>query len=53
VSAAVDPEELRRKLVSVPGVRDAVVVPEEGVAYLKVLPGWDESRVMQLVEGRT
>ena len=53
VSAAVDPEALRRKLVSVPGVRDAVVVPEEGVAYLKVLPGWDESRVMQLVEGRT
>ncbi len=53
VSAAVDPEELRRKLVSVPGVRDAVVVPEQGVAHLKVMPGWDESRVMKLVEGRT
>jgi MFS family permease len=53
VSAAVDPEELARKLVSVPGVREAVVVPEQGVAHLKVMPGWDESRVMQLVEGRT
>ena len=53
VSPAVDPEELRRKLVSVPGVRDAVVVPEQGVAHLKVMPGWDESRVMKLVEGRT
>jgi len=27
---------LRRRLLAVPGVRDAVVVPEEGVAYLKV-----------------
>jgi MFS family permease len=53
VSPAVDPEELRRQLVSVPGVRDAVVVPEQGVAHLKVMPGWDESRVMKLVEGRT
>jgi predicted MFS family arabinose efflux permease len=27
---------LERQLLAVPGVRDAVVVPEEGVAYLKV-----------------
>ncbi|MGH8695224.1 MAG: MFS transporter [Burkholderiales bacterium] len=53
VSATVDPEELRRKLVSVPGVRAAVVIPEQGVAHLQVAPGWDESRVMKLVEGRT
>jgi MFS family permease len=53
VSPAIDPEELRRKLVLVPGVRDAVVVPEQGVAHLKVMPGWDESRVMKLLEGKT
>ncbi len=52
VSPAVDPEELRRKLVSVPGVRDAVVVPEQGVAHLKVMPGWDESRVMEVIGDR-
>jgi hypothetical protein len=27
---------IQRQLLAVPGVRDAVVVPEEGVAYLKV-----------------
>jgi hypothetical protein len=27
-------------------------VPGEGVAHLKVTPGWDESSVMKLVEGR-
>jgi MFS family permease len=53
VSPTVDAEALRRELVAVPGVRDAVVVPGEGVAHLRVMPGWDESRVMKLVEGRT
>jgi MFS family permease len=52
VTAALDPEELRRRLVEVPGVREAVVVPEQGVAHLKVMPGWDEPGVMKLVEGR-
>jgi MFS family permease len=53
VPPTVDAEALRRELISVPGVRDAVVVPGEGVAHLRVVPGWDESRVMKLVEGRT
>jgi MFS family permease len=52
VSAALDPEELRRRLVEVPGVRAAVVVPGEGVAHLEVMPGWDEPKVMNLVNGR-
>jgi MFS family permease len=52
VTAALDPEELRRRLVEVPGVREAVVVPGEGVAHLQVMPGWDEPGVMKLVEGR-
>jgi len=52
VSTAVDAEELRRKLVAVAGVREAVVLPEQGVAHLKVMPGWDEPSVMKLVEGR-
>ncbi|HKC45931.1 MAG TPA: MFS transporter [Burkholderiales bacterium] len=53
VSTSLDPEELRRSLASVRGVREAVVVPGEGVAHLKVMPGWDESSVMKLVKGRT
>jgi MFS family permease len=52
VSTAVDPEALARKLESVPGVREAVVVPEQGVAHLKVMPGWDESRVMEVISNR-
>ena len=52
VPAAMDPEELRRRLVAIRGVREAVVVPGEGVAHLKVTPGWDESSVLKLVEGR-
>jgi MFS family permease len=49
VPAAMDPEELRRRLVEIRGVREAVVVPGEGVAHLKVTPGWDESSVMKLL----
>jgi MFS family permease len=52
VSAVMDPEELRRRLVQIRGVREAVVVPGEGVAHLKVAPGWDESSVLTLVKGR-
>jgi MFS family permease len=53
VSTSLDPDELRRSLAAVRGVREAVVVPGEGVAHLKVMPGWDESSVMKLVKGRT
>jgi predicted MFS family arabinose efflux permease len=52
VSAGLDPEELRRRLVEVPGVRGAVVMPEQGLARLEVMPGWDEPSVMKLVNGR-
>jgi MFS family permease len=52
VAAAMDPEELRRRLEEIRGVREAVIVPGEGIAHLKVTPGWDESSVMKLVEGR-
>jgi MFS family permease len=47
-----DPERLRAALVSVNGVREAIVIPEHGVAHLKVLPGWDEGSVMKLVGGK-
>jgi hypothetical protein len=33
---ALDTLGIQRQLLAIPGVRDAVVVPEEGVAYLKV-----------------
>ena len=36
IGAAVDGERLSAQLLQVPGVAEAVVVPEEGVAYLKV-----------------
>lgn len=52
VPAAMDPEELRRRLVAIRGVREAVVVPGEGIAHLEVTPGWDESSVVKLVNGR-
>lgn len=47
-----DPERLRAALVRVNGVREAIVIPEHGVAHLKVLPGWDEGSVMKLVGGK-
>jgi MFS family permease len=47
-----DPERLRAALVSVNGVREAIVIPEHGVAHLKVLPGWDEGSVTKLVGGK-
>ena len=51
VNAEVDPEALRRRLVALRGVREAVVIPEQGVAHLKVMPGWDEPGVMKAVQG--
>ncbi len=35
-STRADPAELQRRLLATPGVREAVVAPDEGVAYLKV-----------------
>jgi MFS family permease len=45
----VDPVALRSALLGVTGVRDATIVPEEGVAHLKVMPGWDEAGAMRLL----
>ena len=36
MASVVDPVRLKERLLEVPGVAEAVVVPEEGVAYLKV-----------------
>jgi len=52
IGPVADPERLRAALVSVNGVREAIVIPEHGVAHLKVLPGWDEGSVMKLVGGK-
>jgi len=52
IGPVTDPERLRAALVSVNGVREAIVIPEHGVAHLKVLPGWDEGSVMKLVGGK-
>jgi hypothetical protein len=42
---------LKAQLADVPGVVEAVVLAEEGVAMLKVsLKGWDEARVRSLLE---
>lgn len=43
---------LSRKLAALAGVVEAAVVPEEGVAYLKVsMTGWDEENGLKLIEG--
>lgn len=48
----VDIDKLRSTLASLPGVREAVVVPEKRMAYVKVnLERWDEARLRQLLEG--
>jgi MFS family permease len=48
----VDIENLRERLASLPGVREAVVEPEKRIAYLKVnLERWDERRVRRLLGG--
>lgn len=51
VPRTADAAALKEALLAVAGVRDAIVVPEQGVAHLKVMPGWDERRVMELVGG--
>ncbi len=52
LSAVADPAALRARLVSVRGVREAILVPEQGVAYLTVNPdAWDEQAVNNLING--
>jgi len=47
---ASEAEKFARKLAACQGVAEAVVIGEEGVAYLKVnLAGWDEEGVAQLI----
>ena len=47
-----DIEAVRAQLAALPGVREAVVVPEKRIAYLKVnLERWDERRLRQLLGG--
>lgn len=44
--------ELARQLAALAGVAEAVVLAEEGVAYLKVnMAGWDEEGVLKFIEG--
>lgn len=46
-----DVRELSRKLGALQGVKEAVVIAEEGVAYLKVLQSdWDEAGVLRLIQ---
>jgi MFS family permease len=43
---------LTGRLLALDGVAEAVVIPQEGVAYLKVSQrGWDEAGLNQLIEG--
>ncbi len=43
---------LAQQLSAVPGVAEAAVSAEEGVAYLKVdMAGWDEEQVLKLIDG--
>ncbi|GAB3267955.1 MFS transporter [Chitinimonas naiadis] len=48
-----DSAGLARKLAQLTGVKEAVVIAEEGVAYLKVLrDGWDEAGAQALLAGK-
>ncbi|MGQ5522689.1 MFS transporter [Chitinimonas sp. PSY-7] len=45
---------LARQLAQLTGVKEAVVIAEEGVAYLKVLrEGWDEAGALALLANKT
>lgn len=53
IDAGVDLEGLRQKLSSLPGVREAIVVPERRVAYIKLYKErCDEQRLQEILEGR-
>jgi MFS family permease len=52
IASGVNLEGLREALASVHGVREAVVLGEQRIARLKVVPGqWDEPTVRKLVTG--
>jgi predicted MFS family arabinose efflux permease len=52
VRAGLDPVALREKLVRLRGVREAVVVPEEGIARLRVYPeSFDEQAATEIIGG--
>jgi MFS family permease len=52
IRAGADLEALRATLSTEPGVREAVVLADERIAHLKVVPGQcDESRLRKLVMG--
>ena len=53
-AAAADPFALRERLVRLRGVRDAVIMPERGVAMLTIHPDtFDEKAVTRLLGGET
>ncbi|MCX9155785.1 MFS transporter [Niveibacterium sp. 24ML] len=54
---AIDPHieiaSIRRDLLALPGVREAIVVPERRMAYLKINPErWDEASLHRLIGGK-
>jgi MFS family permease len=52
VGRVTDPDHLSRNLERIPGVREAVVLPDEGVLHLKVnLESWNEKEVRKLIGG--
>ncbi len=52
VSPRLDPAGLRERLVRLRGVREAVIVPEQGIARLRVYPeSFDERAVREIIEG--
>jgi len=54
VRAGLDAVALREKLVRLRGVREAVVVPEEGIARLTVYPeSFDEQAVTEIIGGES
>ena len=54
VSPRLDPTGLRERLVRSRCVREAVIVPEQGIARLKVYPeSFDERAVREIIEGES
>lgn len=52
IGPAVDLNELRAKIIDLPGVREAIIEQEGRIAHLKVnLDRWDETRLRQLIGG--
>jgi MFS family permease len=54
VSPRLDPAGLHERLVRLRGVREAVIVPEQGIARLRVYPeSFDERAVREIIEGES